>query len=195
MCTRCFGNCSEKTSVGTVQATTAGIPFGASATHPTLDALGWQIVTTGEKTPDDGKEQLCYLVVATLLAEDAKTIFHVAPVRVIPTILRDGLLRSDDARSLTRYPDTLGKIHGSKKLNTQPGEYDGAAFWMKHFGERYGEPFGILAVDLTTLPADARVYRDTHSHWGVVIDRVERIRPSQIREIAEDKLSRIPSPS
>jgi hypothetical protein len=149
-----------------------------------LDALGWQIVTTGERTDDDGKEPLFILAAAPRLSEDAKMIYHVAPVRVISTILHDGLLPSDEARSLTQYPDTLGKIHGSLELINQPGVCDGATLWVKNFEDRYSEPFGILAVDLTELPRGARVYRDTHSHWGVVIDRIERILPNKLRDVS-----------
>lgn len=154
-----------------------------------LDSLGWQIVTTTERTPDDGKEQFVYLVTAPLLAVEGDTIYHAAPVRVIPNILRDGLLPGDEARSLTKFPDTYGKIHGSLKLTTRPGEGDGAAFWVKHFEERFGEPFGVLAAGLTGLPTGARVYRDTHSHWGVIIDRVDSITPQRLREVRPVELT------
>jgi hypothetical protein len=135
------------------------------------------------RTADDGREQFRYLMVAPMLLVEENTVYHVTRGRMIASILCEGLLPSNEAISLTKYPDSFGKIHGSLELTNRLGQGDGAVFWVQTFTERYGEPFGILRVDLTGLPTEGRVYRDAHSHWGIVIDRVVRIDPCYLQEV------------
>lgn len=167
--------------------------FDLDAIKPTLcarlDAIECQFVTTGEKSAETEPEPLLYFAVAPLLFETPSVAYHATPVRLIPVILGEGLLPSDAGRSLTDFPDTLGKIHASLTLTKESDKGDPAAWWRDHLSERYREPFGIIAIDLSTGPPDARVYRDTHSHWGVVIDRVDRIPPHQLREVRDEELS------
>jgi hypothetical protein len=142
-------------------------------------------VTTHEQSIETEPEPLRYFAVAPFLFESATTVYHATPTRLIPIILSEGLLPSNNARSLTKYPDTLGKIHASLTFTQEPDQGDPAIWWQEHLSKRYGEPFSVLAVDLSELPPGARVYRDTHSHWGIVIDRVERMPPHRLCVVEE----------
>jgi hypothetical protein len=154
-----------------------------------LDEIGWQVMTVHL----EGETPLPWFAVAPLWIEDVKTIYHVAPSRVVPSILRDGLLPSNEARRLTNFPDTLGKIHGSRVLIDRPGVEDGATRRQADFSKKYGQRFSILEVNLTGLPSGARVYRDIHSAWGMVVDRVKRIDPQRLREVRDEELTTDPA--
>jgi hypothetical protein len=95
-----------------------------------LDAIGCQLVTTNEQSIETEPEPLCYFAVAPLIPEVATTVFHATPARLVPLILREGLLPSDNSRSLTKYPDTSGKIHASLTLTEEPDKGDPAVFFL-----------------------------------------------------------------
>lgn len=149
-----------------------------------LDKSGWQVMTV--HLADEPR--LAWFAFAPIWVEQEKTIYHATPTHLVSAIFRHGLLPSNEARSLTNYPDTLGKIHGSRALFDRPGIEDGATRWRDEFSKKYGVPFSLIEVDLTNLPQEARLYRDIHSAWGLVVDRVNCIPPSALRLVDDAEL-------
>ncbi len=155
-----------------------------------LDRLDWQIVTIRKEQVDSPQHK--FLIVAPMIAVKSDILYHVTRVKTIPYIFRDGLFPSNESRSLTKFPETFGKIHGCVELTTKPGTGDGADFWVKKHELLYSEPFAIIRVDLTGLSSMARVYRDTHSNWGIVIDRIDQIEPRYLREVSHSEITSEP---
>jgi len=90
----------------------------------------------------------------------------------------EGMLPSNDERRATDFPDTDGVIHVCAKLTHAGEENDSAVWWMHALSKRnrHNDPhWGIVRVDMTRLPATARVYQDMHSASGVIVDRIDRI--------------------
>ena len=129
-----------------------------------------------------------YFGVSPIIDCPERILYHVTQRETWEKIQEKGLLPSSLDRKFTNFPDTIGKIHGSKLLSKSKDELgDPAVRWIKEFKERkLGEDFVIIEVDLSDLPSTARVYRDTHSSWGIVVDRVESIKPDKLKEIILD---------
>jgi hypothetical protein len=147
-----------------------------------LDLLGWQFVTTGGCSPDG---ELRYFGAAPMLIVPVpkKIVYHTTQLWKFPCIFCEGLLPGNEERSSTKYPDTEGKIHVSLKPCKDLELGDQADFWKRTFEtDNPDDECGIFEVNLMDLPPEARIYRDTHSAWGVVIDRVEQIAPKYLRE-------------
>lgn len=165
------------------------------ALRPKLDALGWQLVTTRSKISTGGVEYPCVTTAPLLRVENLPDIvYHVTERRRFESIMREGLLPSTTTRNHTLFPDTEGKIHASLRLETADGLGDGAAFWMREFPRKVGgtiNDYGIIRVDVRELPLGTRVYRDTHSHWGVVFDSLDRIDPDKLCPMTQSEVDEL----
>lgn len=145
-----------------------------------LDSIDWQWVTLSmDEVATPGK--LC-AAIAPIETRQLPVAYHATLKLAIPAIVAHGLLPSHPAIQQTDFPDTEGRIHFAENLMG-----DGSAVrWIKIFSEKYDRPqadYGILELDLRGV--DGRMYQDIHSEHGLVIDRIERIDPSRIRELNE----------
>lgn len=144
-----------------------------------LDAVHWQLVTTGRERQVRGEFYPCFGTAPMMVAEGlSDTVYHVTERSRLPDIQKCGLLPSRPDIRHTAFPDTESKIHASIRLETADGQGDGAAFWIRHFAEKYGKnacDYVILKVDVKGLPNGTRIYRDAHSQWGIVLDSLDRV--------------------
>jgi hypothetical protein len=79
-----------------------------------------------------------------------------------------------------------GVIHLCDKLTHEGNENDSAEWCRKTLSEsnNFNDPnWGIVRIDMTGLPATARVYQDMHSYSGVIVDRIDRISGRLLREV------------
>lgn len=148
--------------------------------RPRLDRMDWEWVTL--KPDMAGRQQRLGFGIAPIRPRQANVAFHTTLKRLIPVIIDCGLMPSSLAIQQTDFPDTDARIHLAENLMG-----DGSAVrWISIFSERYRRPptdYGILELDLRGV--GGRLYEDIHTEFGLVIDRIDRIDPSRIREMNE----------
>ncbi len=154
-----------------------------------LDGIEWVFLTTGQSIEYEG-QTLPTFGMASILRRTLEVGYHATRTCLIPKICGErgeGLLPSNAERRATRFPDTEGVIHVCEKLSHAGDENDSAEWWRMTLSKnnRFNDPdWGIVRIDMTGLPATARVYQDMHSASGVIVDRIERIPGKLIREVS-----------
>jgi hypothetical protein len=154
-----------------------------------LDEIGWLFVTTGGRGEKKGETVLLFAL-APILPKTVTVGYHATRACLIPRICGEdgeGLLPSNAERQATNFPDTAGVIHVCEKLTHNGDENDSAEWWRVTLSQknRFNDPnWGIVRIDMTQLPAGARVYQDMHSASGVVVDRINRIPGRLISEVS-----------
>jgi hypothetical protein len=153
-----------------------------------LDGIGWLFLTTGQSIDYKG-QMLPTFGMAPILLRTLAVGYHATRACLIPQICGEhgeGLLPSNTARRATHFPDTEGVIHVCEKLSHEGDDNDSAEWWMTTLRQKnnFDDPnWGIIRIDMTGLPAMARVYQDTHSQSGVIVDRIDRIPGALITEV------------
>jgi hypothetical protein len=153
-----------------------------------LDGIEWLFLTTGQSVEYKG-QTLSTFGMAPILPRTLEVGYHATRACQIPKICGDhgeGLLPSNAERRATHFPDTDGVIHVCEKLSHEGDENDSAEWWMMTLSRKnnFDDPnWGIVRIDMTGLPATARVYQDTHSASGVIVDRIMRIPGKLIRPV------------
>jgi hypothetical protein len=144
-------------------------------------------LTTGQSI--EYKDQtLLTFGMAPILPRTLEVGYHATRACLIPEICGEygeGLLPSNAERRATHFPDTDGVIHVCEKLSHEGDRNDSAEWWMMTLSKKnnFNDPnWGIVQIDMTRLPATARVYQDMHSASGVIVDRIERIPGKLIRQ-------------
>jgi hypothetical protein len=145
-----------------------------------LDEIEWRFLTIKERKEYNGQKLLIFGM-APILPKKLDVAYHATRACLIPKICGEngeGLLPSNAERRATAFPDTEGVIHVCAKLTHEGNENDSAEWWKKELSEKniFGDQnWGIVRIDMTHLPATARVYQDMHSASGVIVDRIDRI--------------------
>jgi hypothetical protein len=179
--------------VGVYVPDTEGMQDREDAARRELDRLGWQFIMIEDignrfrsARPDraplsfSGLNGLNTYGLSPLLplVDRPKTVFHATPSKIALRCLVEGIRPS---RGQNGYSDTRGKLHVCRKLESDAA--DNAVWWAKALSERDCLPlstYSILEVSIVNLPPIARVYADLNSVSGVVIDRFDKIPPSEI---------------
>ena len=151
-----------------------------------LESIRCQLITLDLIADDEN--DLSFFTVAPVLFERVTTVYHATPISRISSIMAEGLLPSNSVRKLTDFVNTEGKIHASRLLKKQSELGDPAAWWQNYLSDKMSESFGVIEIDLSELPDGSRVYRDVHSMWGLVIDRLDKIPPAKLREVQPKEL-------
>lgn len=153
-----------------------------------LDEIEWLFLTTGQSL--ETKDQTFPTFgMAPILPKSLQVGYHATRACLIPKICGEngeGLLPSNSERQATHFPDTQGVIHVCEKLTHEGAENDSAKWWMKRLSQknRFDDPdWRIVQIDMTQLPATARIYQDMHSTSGVIVDRLDKIPGKLIREV------------
>lgn len=153
-----------------------------------LDGIAWLFLTTGQSVEYNG-QMLPTFGMAPVLPRKLEIGYHATRACLIPKICGDhgeGLLPSSAERRATHFPDTDGVIHVCEKLSHEGDQNDSAEWWTMTLSKKnnFNDPiWGIVRIDMTGLPATARVYQDMHSASGVLVDRIERIPSRLIRAV------------
>jgi hypothetical protein len=153
-----------------------------------LDRIGWLVLTTGQSIEYKG-QTLPTFGMAPILPRLLEVGYHATRACLIPKICGDhgeGLLPSNAERRATHFPDTDGVIHVCEKLSHEGDQNDSAEWWMMTLSKKnnFNDPdWGIVRIDMTQLPAPARVYQDMHSASGVIVDRLDKIPSKLIHEV------------
>ncbi len=167
--------------------------FGLAGVEPQirkeLDGIGWLFLTTGQSIEYKG-QTLPTFGLTPILPRPLEVGYHATRSCLIPKICGEhgeGLLPSNAERRATGFPDTDGVIHVCAKLSHEGDQNDSAEWWMMTLGKKnnFNDPdWGIVRIDMTGLPATARVYQDMHSASGVIVDRIDRIPGRLISEVS-----------
>ena len=148
-----------------------------------LDEIGWLYLSPSVVKP----EQIEWAFsIAPIQPKKLKFGYHATRVCLIEQIREEGLKPSNEERRATNFPDTEGVVHVCAKLREDGGK-DSAEWWREELSKknRFGDPnWGILGIDLSGLPAEARSYQDMHSASGIVVDRIGKIPGKLISEVA-----------
>lgn len=153
-----------------------------------LDGIGWLFLTTGQSIDYSGPT-LPTFGMAPILPRTLEVGYHATRACLIPKICGghgEGLLPSNAERRATHFPDTDSVIHVCEKLSHEGDQNDSAEWWMTTLSKKnnFNDPdWGIVRIDMTGLPATARVYQDMHSASGVIVDRIVRIPGRLIRAV------------
>lgn len=153
-----------------------------------LDRIEWLFLTTGQSIEYKG-QTLPTFGMAPILVRTLEVGYHATRACLIPKICGEhgeGLLPSNAERRATHFPDTDGVIHVCEKLSHEGDQNDSAEWWMTTLSKKnnFNDPnWGIIRIDMTGLPRAARVYQDTHSASGVIVDRIDRIPGRIITEV------------
>jgi hypothetical protein len=148
-----------------------------------LDELDWQFITTGRVIYKG--EELPTFGIAPILPIKVAVGYHATRACKIGQIEKEGLKPSNEERRATDYPDTEGVIHICAKLEEVGGK-DSAEWWREELSKknRFGDTnWGILRIEMSSLPAEARVYQDMHSASGIIVDRIETIPGNLISKV------------
>jgi hypothetical protein len=153
-----------------------------------LDGIEWLFLTTGQSIQNNG-QTLPTFGMAPMLPRKLEVGYHATRACLVPKICGEqgeGLLPSNAERRATHFPDTNGVIHVCERLSHKGEQNDSAQWWMMTLSKRNNfndSNWSILRIDMTQLPATARVYQDMHSASGVIVDRIERIPGRLITEV------------
>jgi hypothetical protein len=148
-----------------------------SVMRKSLDKIDWQVVRSAARLQTTTGEEVATIGIAPIARKRISVAYHATRTLVLPRILTEGLLPSNEARRATDFPDTKGLIHVCERLGESDDEKETARWWMVELSRknRFGDhDWSIIKIDMSKLK-NARVYQDMHSKSGIIIDRIPRI--------------------
>ncbi len=130
------------------------------------------------------------VLLAPMLFVDAVESFHATRLANVESIFEWGLLPSIPERCNTDRPDCYANIYVCPTLGNLPPDptiepaKETAHWWRWYLSKhnRYDDPdWSILQVDLAN--SHAKVYRDTRSTSGLIVNGLEAISPERLKLI------------